>query len=246
MRLNRPALRRLALAVAVAAAMPAFAVDGPGAAPSGIAEAPAVHRPLLRLSTRLDDVFTASLGLKPLACRFRNSVDGRAYRHPGIGPCLYRSWRAGQRTDGIPGVIDALVKPVRGSGEPIGLRLEWRSAEGNLITSISRLLKMRGDRGLPESMRGQTFLGTVTVAFDRPIDPATLLGPVAGLFLQYRGKGVTRIELDTSHDAATGRETHGTVLFFVEGESEPAFELELRTDANLLKKRGFFLELEGR
>lgn len=232
--------------VAASAAMPALAAEPPAQTPAKTDKVPLLYRVLLRLSLNLDDVFTKVLGLEPVTCRFLSSVDGRAYSHPGIGPCLYRSWRAGQQTNEIPGLIEAVVRPARGNGETVGMQLKWRSAEGKLVTSVSRILKMRKDKGLPEDMREHTLLGTIIVEFERGIEPSVLLGSAVGSLLMYQDKNVKRLELDTNHDPDTGRETHAMIRFFVEGSDEAAFELEVHTDYNILKKRGFFLKLEGK
>lgn len=244
----------LALTVSVCgtahAAQPSAAssATSPAASPSEtqLARTPLGYRILMRLAGNLEETFATSLGLVPQLCRFKNSVTRKSFEHNGIAACLYRSWRAGQKTTEIPGVIEALVTPTRGRGESVGMELTWRAAEGNLWKTLSRLVKMRADKGLPEEMRAQTFLGTILVKFSEPLAPTVLLGPRAGLLLAYQERGIERLELTTHHDASTGRETHGKILFFTQGEVEPAFELEIHTNFNLLKKRGFFLMLEGR
>lgn len=207
--------------------------------------APIVYRLLSRFAVDLDTVFHKTLGLEPISCDFTSAIDQKVRRHDGIGPCLYRSWRAGTKTTEIPGVIRAIVKPTRGHGEHASLEIRWRAAEGTLWNNLSRVLKMRRDKGLPEEMRETTILGTILVRFEEPIEPAVLLGPRASLLLSYQDRGVERLEISTHHDSETGRESHVRVLFFVADEAEAAYELEVHTDVNILKKRGFFLDVEG-
>ncbi|MCM2281545.1 MAG: hypothetical protein NDI61_06835 [Bdellovibrionaceae bacterium] len=206
---------------------------------------PLAYRLLKRFAIDIDHIFTDSLGLEPAGCDFQNALNSTLYRQPGLGACLYRSWQTGLKTHQLPGVIDAVVKPVRAPEQEIRMEIRWRAAEGNLLKTASRLLKMRKDSGLPEDMRKTTIVGNLQVRFHEPVNPLLFLDPnISRLFL-VQPKGVERLDITTHHDPETGRETLAHLLFYFAGDTQPSYEVHVRTDRNFFKQRAFFLEAEG-